>query len=157
MGENKKMYQEVIKVLGARLSDESETIVGAYSGIPKGHAIESSFTKGTLSSKIAELKKQKESGDDLLTSADSALAYAPSDVKRLYWQSDRPMGENLMVEMPIVELKVGANIKIDDKTYNFVRNAKWNTFGTNFVVVTPIELIETVDSKEKDEEETQIS
>ena len=147
MGENKKMYQEVIKVLGAKLSDENIIVISGYSGIPKGHSIELSFTKGTLKSKIAELKKQKESGDDLLTSADTALAYAPSDVKRLYWQDDQSMGDNLMVEMPAVELKAGANIKIDDKTYSFVRNAKWTAYGKNFVVVKPIELIETVDNE----------
>lgn len=147
-----KMYKEVIKVLGAILSDDSKIVLSAYSGIPQGHSIALSFAKGTLTAKVAELKKLKGSGDDLLTSADSALAYAPSDVKRIYWQDDRPMNNNLMVEMEEVNLKEGQNIKLGEKTYNFVRNLNWKTFGTHFVVVSPIEEVEevVVDNEKED-------
>ena len=152
-----KMYKEVVKVLGAILSDESKIVLSAYSGIPQGHSIALSFAKGTLTAKVAELKKLKGSGDDLLTSADSALAYAPSDVKRIQWQDDRPMNNNLMVEMKEVNLKAGQNIKLGDKTYNFVKNVNWKTFGKQFVVVTPIEEVEEVKEITKDDVSKDVS
>ena len=152
-----KMYKEVVKVLGAILSDESKIVLSAYSSIPQGHSIALSFAKGTLTAKVAELKKLKGSGDDLLTSADSALAYAPSDVKRIQWQDDRPMNNNLMVEMKEVNLKAGQNIKLGDKTYIFVKNVNWKTFGKQFVVVTPIEEVEEVKEITKDDVSKDVS
>ena len=138
------MYSEGIKVLGAILKDDGEIVVAAYSGIPKGHTIEASFMKGTLKARIDEIKKQKDNGDDLLTSADAAMAYAPSDIKRVFWSKDTAMGNNLMVEMAKVNLKDGQNIKINDKTYSFVRNTMWRSYGVHFVIVKPIDEVEEV-------------